>query len=214
MEVFQAIQARHTIREFTSEPLEPAMVQKLISAGFAAPSNDHMRQWHFITLDDRILREKILSQVHHPLDREGSRAVINRWGLTDPIQREMYLIGIPLQYSMLLNAGSLILPFFAQSSPLLNSKTLSDLNSFASIWCCIENVLIAAAAEGILGVTRIPFKEESTFVKKALQIPEQYEFPCWLALGYPSPQAKKAKQVSIDVADRIHPNEWPEKIKG
>lgn len=62
MEVFQAIQARHTIREFTPEPLEPAMVQKLISAGFAAPSNDHMRQWHFITLDDRILREKILSR--------------------------------------------------------------------------------------------------------------------------------------------------------
>jgi nitroreductase len=137
--------------------------------------------------------------------------VIDRWGLTDPLQREMYLNGIPLQYSMLLNAGSLILPFFAQSSPLLKPKTLSDLNSFASIWCCIENVLIAAAAEGIFGVTRIPFKEESTFVKEALQIPEQYEFSCWLALGYPAPHAKRAQQVSIDIADRIHPNGWTEK---
>jgi Nitroreductase len=209
MEFTQVLQSRQTIREFTSESIAPDVVTRLIASGFAAPSNNHLRQWHFINLEDRALRQQILTQVIHPLDRKGSQAVINRWGMTDSTQREMYLDAIPLQYSMLLNAGALLLPFFAQPAPLLKPKSLSDLNAFASIWCCVENILLAAANEGIFGVTRIPFKEESQFVKETLHVPEGYEFPCWIALGYPAADAKRAKQLSIDLTDRIHANLWP-----
>jgi nitroreductase len=210
MDTYEAIAARHSIREFSDQSLPKQMIEKLIQAGFSAPSNNHLRQWHFVILDDLTQRQTILEAVIHPLDRKGSQAVINRWGMTDPIQREMYLEAIPLQFSMLMNAGTLILPFFSQPSPLLHPKSLSDLNAFASIWCCIENILISAASEGIFGVTRIPFEAESKFVKTVLHIPVEYEFPCWLALGYPAPQAKKAKQISIDTANRIHYNNWPE----
>jgi nitroreductase len=208
METDLAIQARHTIREFSTQTIEASLIEKIISAGLAAPSNNHLRQWHFVLLNDRTRRQELLDPIIHRLDRKGSLAVINRWGLTDPVQREMYLDAIPLQYSMLLNAGTLILPFFAQSGPLLKPKSLSDLNAFASIWCCIENMLIAAANEGIFGVTRIPFAEESKFVKDTLGIPPQYEFPCWLALGYPTENAKRAVQVPIDLKDRIHLDSW------
>ena len=66
---------------------------------------------------------------------------------------------------MLLTAGCLIIPCFRQFEPLLKPKSLSALNPFASIWCCIENMLIAAAAEWIYGVTRIPFDEEIKHLK-------------------------------------------------
>jgi nitroreductase len=62
---------------------------------------------------------------------------------------------------------------------------LSALNSFASIWCCIENILIAAVSEGIYGVTRIPFDDEIEYIREILNIPEDYDFPCYLGLGYP-----------------------------
>jgi nitroreductase len=208
MNVYEALESRHTIREFTDQPLPKEMIEKLIQAGFAAPSNNHLRQWHFIVLDDLALRQEILEEIIHPLDRKGSQAVINRWGLTDPVQREMYLEAIPAQFSMLMNAGILILPFFSQPSPLLHPKSLSELNAFASAWYCIENILISAASEGIFGVTRIPFEAERKFVKTTLHIPADYEFPCWLALGFPAPQVKRAKQISIDAASRIHYNSW------
>jgi nitroreductase len=210
MQTYDAIQARHTIREFSNQPIESSLIEKIIRAGFAAPSNNHMRQWHFILLNDRTRRQELLDPIIHRLDREWSLAVINRWGLTDPVQREMYLEAIPLQYSMLLNAGALILPFYAQPSPILKPKNLSDLNVFASIWCCIDNMVIAAADEGIFGVTRIPFAEESKSVKETLHVPSEYEFPCWLALGYPAENAKRAGQVPIDLKDRIHLNSWVE----
>ena len=210
MDTYQAIQNRHTIREFSPQLLDSALITRLIAAGFAAPSNNHLRQWHFIVLDDLDLRKQILDQTIHPLDRKGSLAVINRWGLTDQLQRETYLEAIPLQYSMLMKAGALILPFFAQPSPLLKPKTLSDLNALASIWCCIENILVAAAGEGVFGVTRIPFKDESRIVKESLHVPEGFEFPCWLALGYPAAAARRAPQLKIDLASRIHSNGWSE----
>lgn len=208
MDIYEIFNSRRTIREFIPQPLTAEMVEKLISAGFTAPSNNHLRQWHFVVLDDLDRRKEILQQVIHPLDRKGSQAVINRWGMTDALQREMYLEAIPLQYSMLMNAGALILPFFAQPSPLLKPKSLSDLNAFASIWCCIENILLAAASEGIFGVTRIPFEKESEYVKSALHVPAEYEFPCWLALGFPDAQARRARQLIIDISNRIHHNDW------
>jgi nitroreductase len=85
---------------------------------------------------------------------------------------------------------------------------LSALNPFASIWCCIENILLAAVAEGIYGVNRIPFDEEITHIKALLNIPEDYEMPCYIALGYPAESVKLIKQHSIRVEERIHFNTW------
>ena len=213
MDLYTAFSQRKTIRDFEQvdghpRPLDAALIRKIITAGFFAPTNDHMRDWHFVLLNDLDQRKSLISQVVHPISRKQSENIINQWGLTNPEQREMYLEGIPRQYSMLVYCGCLILPFYRQERPLLKPKDLSALNYFVSIWLCIENMLNAAAAEGIFGVTRIPFDAESKLVKSSLGIPGNYEFPCWLALGYPAENARRAGQVSIDLDTRIHQNQW------
>lgn len=208
MDVYSAIYARQTIRDFQSRPLEDDLVHKIISAGFAAPSNNHMREWHFVLLNDREKRHQLLEQVIRPTSQKSAVAIVNRWGLTDPCQRNVYIDAIPKQFSMLVEAGCLILPFYLQPCPLLKPRSQSDLNAFASIWLCVENMLIAAAAEGIFGVTRIPFAEERKVVLETLHVPTGYEFPCWLALGYPTAEAKRVPQVQIDPLSRIHIDAW------
>jgi nitroreductase len=213
MDIYQAFQQRKTIRDFEQvdghpRDVDPALVRKLIGAGFAAPTNDHMRDWHFVLLNDLEKRGQLVKQVLKPLSRKRSEFIVDKWGLTDADQREMYLEAIPRQFSMLKDCGCLILPFYRQDKPLLKPKDLSALNYFASIWLCIDNVLNAAASEGIYGVVRIPTAEESQTVKTALNIPTNYEFPCWLALGYPAEDAIRARQVNIDIETRVHQNEW------
>jgi len=213
MDIYQAFQNRQTIRDFEQSdgnprPIDPAHVSKLIKAGFTAPTNDHMRDWHFVLLNDLNQRHQLVSEVIKPVSRKRSENIINRWGLTDPDQREMYIDAIPRQFSMLNNCGCLLLPFYRQDLPLLKPKNLSALNSFVSIWLCIENIFNAASAEGIYGVVRIPAAEESKIVKTRLNIPANYEFPCWIALGYPAPGALRARQVSIEIETRIHQNQW------
>lgn len=85
---------------------------------------------------------------------------------------------------------------------------MSSLNDFASIWCCIENMLLAAASEGLLGVTRIPMAEESEHIKTAVGHPENYVMPCYIALGYPAKNASVPAQKSICTKDKIHINIW------
>ena len=110
---------------------------------------------------------------------------------------------------MLLKAGCLILPCFRQPYPLLKPEILASLNFFASIWCCIENILLAAVAEGIYGVTRVPCStEEVNYIKEVVNCPKDYEIACYIALGYPDENAKQIPQHSIRVEGRIHFNKW------
>ena len=208
MDIYEAIANRKTIRDFSDREIPMELAKKLISAGIQAPSNDHFRHWHFLFLQDRIKRQELLTRVIHPISQKGAVGIVNRWQMTEEIQREMYLDAIPKQFNMLNNAALLILPCFQQTKPLLKPKDLSALNPFASIWCCIENVLLAAAAEGIFGVTRIPGETERKTLQQELNIPQEYEIPCYLALGYPAENAIRARQIEFILEDRIHPNSW------
>lgn len=207
MDVYEAIEARRTIRGFQTKEIPQDIVKKIISAGFKAPTNDHLRSWEFVLVNDKAQREKIL-RVESYENTNDINNQLDNWGMKDETQRDMYLDALPKQFAMLYDAGCLILPFFRNPKPLLHPRALSELNEFASIWCCIENILIASASEGIFGVTRIPMTEESEHIKKVIGHPDNYVMPCYIALGYPAKEAVRTKQKQISIEDRIHNNIW------
>ncbi len=208
MDTYEAISRRKTIRDFAPEEISIDVVKRLLDAGLKAPSHDHLRDWQFVILQDSSKRRELIEQTITPSSRKEAADMVDSWGMSDEIQREMYVDAIPKQGAMLLNAGCLILPCFCQTTPLLQPENLSDLNAFAAIWCCIENILIAAAAEGIFGVTRIPSEKERETIKRMLNVPQDYEIPCYVALGYPQESAARAKQVNVSVDERMHVNTW------
>jgi nitroreductase len=208
VELYKAIANRRTIRDFSERPISRATLKKIIGAGLKAPSNNHLRQWEFVVVDGLESRSKVIAAINPNLTLEASERMINRWGLKDKYQREMYLDAIPKQHGMLLTAAGLIIPCFLQEGPFLKPKTLSGLNGFASIWCCIENMLLAASAEGVYGVTRIPFDKEIVHLREVLEIPGKYSIPCYLSLGYPKKTTTKIRQLKIAVNDRLHYNRW------
>ena len=208
MDVYEAISRRQTIRDFEDKEIPLDIIRKLLDAGLKAPTNDHLRRWEFIIVQDQAKREALVRSIHAPKTTKGSTKIVDDWGLTEPSQREVYIVSIPKQHSMILRAGCLIIPCFYTTGPLLKPETLSSLNHFASIWCCIENILIAAAAEGIFGVTRIPFEVERKTLRRVLNIPDGYEVPCYLVLGYPAQTARRITQFEVRVEEKIHVNAW------
>ncbi|MTJ93547.1 MAG: nitroreductase [Desulfovibrio sp.] len=207
MNIYQAIAARRTIRDFEDKPVEMDLVEQIINAGLKAPTNNHLRQWEFVIVNDREERGRLL-RVRNMTDKDECEAMLDGFGMTDEVQRDMYRAAMPRQFSMLYNAGCLVLPFFRVRGPLMQPSCLSSLNDFASIWCCIENMLLAAAAEGILGVTRIPMTDESEHIRQVVGHPENYVMPCYVALGYPAKDAVIPVQKVIHTRDRIHMNAW------
>jgi nitroreductase len=208
MDVYKAIHSRRSVRDFRAKQIDDTIIQRIIDAGLRAPSHNHMREWEFIVIKDPSIRADVIDKVQKEYTREGVETWLDSWHATDPIQRASYLVAVPKQYTMLLTSGCLILPFFRQPWPLLEPDHLSALNPFASIWCCISNMLIAAAAEGIYGVTRIPFDAEIGHIKKVVGCPADYEIPCYLALGYPAQTIQKIRQHDINVEEKIHWNHW------
>lgn len=183
------------------------IIERIIDAGLKAPTNNHLRQWEFVIVNGKEERGNLL-RVENMTSRDECEQMLNGFGMTDEVQRNMYREAMPRQFSMLYNAGCLILPFFKIREPLLQPSSLSSLNDFASIWCCIENMLLAAASEGLLGVTRIPMAEESEHIKTAVGHPENYVMPCYIALGYPAKNASIPAQKSICAKDKIHISIW------
>jgi len=208
MDFYGVVMARRTVRDFEDRPIPREVLERIVGAGLKAPSNNHMREWEFIVLSDPEARLNAIRMVRDSLGAAESTAIIDAWGLTDEGQRQMYLDAIPKQHRMLLTAGCLILPLFKQEGPLLKPDSLSALNGFASIWCCVENMLLAATAEGLSGVTRIPFDSEIAHLKQALGVPEGYEIACYLALGYPLKDRPQLRQTPADARQKIHYNRW------
>ena len=207
MELYEVIEKRRTISDFEDQPIEMNIIKRIISAGLKAPTNNHLREWEFVIFNDKKERLRILN-LEDMSNYDDCEKMLDGFGMTDSDQRGMYHIAMPKQFSMLYNSGCLILPFFKLREPLLKPTSLSSLNEFASIWCCVENILLAAASEGILGVTRIPMSEELEHIKNTLNHPDNYTMPCYIALGYPSSNAKLPIQKTINVDDRLHINQW------
>lgn len=90
----------------------------------------------------------------------------------------------------------------------MKPANLSHLNGFASIWCCIENIFLAATAEGYACNLRIPLGDEDKHARKVLGFPEDYFMPCFIGLGMPRKDVKIVDQTEINIKERIHNNKW------
>lgn len=125
----------------------------------------------------------------------------------DKDKMAMFADALPKQQKMLMESGLLIIPFFRQlTCPLLKPAEQSSLNYFASAWCALENMLLAATAEGLGAVFHIPVNDEADKIKAIIYAPEDYEMTCLLTIGYPVENAFLPKQKEINIESRIHKN--------
>lgn len=207
MDVYEAMKARHTMRDFDRRPVAREILLRLLEAGASAPSNDHTKSWDFVLVDDPRQRLELLAGIKKDIGREEVEAFLGGWAMEES-QRAMYFDGVPKQYRMLLTAPVLLAPAYVCPGELLAPESLSALNPFASMWCCIENILVAAASEGIMGVTRIPFEEERPLIRRVLGIPKGVEVPCYLALGYPAQGARFHEVPARDIRERLRIDRW------
>jgi len=204
MEFYEVVSKRRSVREFQPRPVEEEKLRRVLEAGLKAPSHNHLREWEFILLKDVERRKEVLEL--EPSSRDFTDEMVNEWtkSVTDKLEKEMHLKALPVQKRMLMSAPELLVVCFRMRKALKDCKTLFDLNNFASVWACIENILLAMAAEGLYGVTKIPY--ETASLKKALGIPEDYEVAAIIPIGYP--QDYFAKQKMVSQQEKTHYDKW------
>ena len=59
MDVFEAVQKRHSIRAYDSTPIPDEKLKKILEAARLAPSAGNVQPWHFIVVTDVEKRKKL-----------------------------------------------------------------------------------------------------------------------------------------------------------
>lgn len=209
MDFYQVLEKRRTIRDFSDREVTDEVLEKVLSAAFRAPTNDHLRQFEFIVVRGKENIARLISPVAENTKNIQQRGLEAAANAMDKDEHAMFVDALPKQQRMLMQSNCLVLPFFRQKDcPLCRPANQSSLNYFASAWAALENILLAATAEGLSCAFRIPIGNESEYVKHLVSVPEEYEFTCFLAIGYAAENAHICKQKEIQVKDRIHQNVW------
>jgi 5,6-dimethylbenzimidazole synthase len=73
------------------------------------------------------------------------------------------------------------------------------IDAMASVYACIENILLAATSEGIGSVT---MTSHGTKIKTLLNIPEGYDVAAIMPIGYPDEDPEKPARIPLE--DKIH----------
>jgi nitroreductase len=170
MEIYEAIRNRRSVRRFDGTPVERAVLERIIGAAGAAPSSRNTQPWHFhVTTGatrDAVCGVTALSTVH-------LQEYLDMLPPTDYEAAERF-------FASLGNAPVVIVV----SVPVPEDEP-ARINDTLGTGCAIENLMLAAFAEG-LGCCNITF---SFWVRDKLSdllgIPDDREIISLVLMGHP-----------------------------
>jgi nitroreductase len=121
----QAIHKRRSVRHFKSQPIESAVINRLLNAAVQAPTSLHTEPWAFAIIRDRDLLEQISSKAKESADRE------TRACLPDLLRQP--------DFNIFYNAGTLVVIYGRPQGSFVA----------ADCWLAAENLMLAACAMGL-----------------------------------------------------------------
>ena len=68
----------------------------------------------------------------------------------------------------------------------------------------IENIFLAATAEGLACSMRIPLNEEHGIGKAKLKVPPTYKIPVFIGIGCAAPNETVLEQNAADLDQQLH----------
>lgn len=204
MELTEAINHRRTVRDFSEAEVSFEIIEKALQAGLKAPSYNHLRQWDFILVKEKNIR-LALTQTEEMIEKVTDDLKQSFEGYED-LAKDMYLDAIPKQKRMILTAPELLVIIYKPKTQISESKRVYDLNCLASVWCCIENILLSLTENEVFGVTFIP--KNTPALKNILNIPQELEVAAIIPFGYKEANAKIIPQKEIVLESRLHINNW------
>jgi len=161
MDLYEAIEKRRTIRIY-KEPATEEQLRKILLSGSKAPSGKNSQPWEFILVEDQSIIEQLADlkykvTVNMPTKTEEDRENLKKRAVA---QKDSF------------NNASIV-------------AVCSKVGGANSVWLAIENISLAAVAEGLgSGIVLYP-KEGMDKIGELLGLPSGYEPAAVLKIGVP-----------------------------
>jgi nitroreductase len=188
MDVYEAIEKRRTIRTFKQRVSEQQL-RKLLLAGVKAPSGSNIQPWEFIIIDD----PKIIEQIAEQKYLQSLKMTLDNMFLNNPRTIEqVYQQTLKMPVSQQRGTrqkeayqNCAVIAVCNQKGHGIGRKPWMNVENIASTWMCIENMMLAATADGLGIQISILREEHKIVVEKMLGIAEDYELATILLIGVP-----------------------------
>ncbi len=174
--VYKVIEQRRDMRHFIPAPVDTAILAKLLAAAHHAPSVGLMQPWRFIRITDLALRQKIYDQVQQ--ERLNTAQAL---GENESAAREAEFMRLKVEGIMQCAEVLVAALCDHREGHIFGRRTLPEMD-LASVSCAIQNMWLAARAEG-LGMGWVSMFEP-TKLSALLQIPQGAKPIAILCLGH------------------------------
>jgi len=169
--IYRAIYERRDMRHFLSDPIDPEIFTRLLDAAHHAPSVGFMQPWRFVRISSPDLRKAIHTLVEQ--ERILTAKALN--------EREDEFM--KLKVEGILECGVVLVAALCgqREQYIFGRRTLPEMD-LASLACAIQNMWLAARAEG-LGLGWVSMFEPEA-VKNLLNMPKDSQPIAILCLGH------------------------------
>ena len=204
--VYAAIEQRRDIREFVPGPLPEGLLDRLYAAAHAAPSVGYMQPWRLLHITDPTLKAGLVDIVE--TERQATAAAL-------PSRTAEFL---KLKVEGLRSCREIVVVALMDGCEkhIFGKRTLPEM-ALASAACAIQNMWLAARAEGI-GLGWVSFFEP-TDLATLLKMPEGAKPIAILCIGpvadFPDKPLLETLGwgARLKLEDFVFENTWPADAK-
>jgi coenzyme F420-0:L-glutamate ligase/coenzyme F420-1:gamma-L-glutamate ligase len=177
--ILDLLSSRRSIRRYKPDPVPEAAIRRILEAAHAAPSAHNTRPWRFVVLQDALTRRAFAERMAEAYARDARADGQAEDAIRARNERTVNRIcGAPLAVLALMDEGCL--PETTDSR--MEGERLLLVQSVAA---AVQNLLLAAHAEGLGGCWICAPAFCPQVVHDALQLPDRWVAQALILAGIP-----------------------------
>jgi nitroreductase len=198
MDIFEAIQARHSVRDFASRPIPKDTIMEIMAAATRSPSGGNSQPWEiFIACGATLERirnayqERAQGGAGGPGGSGGPppQPTFIRERMETIRNERMRLLGLdpadPASGKVFMEWGSQLF-----GAPVLAVICMHEaLSSYLDIGILVQTICLAAQGLGVDSLIATAFTSHTDVLRRELEIPEDLNIVIGIGLGHANPES-------------------------
>ena len=180
-DIYEIMNTQRAVRQWTDQPVPRETIRRIIEAATKAPSGSNLQPWAFVVITDDDKRQLLADAIRTSFQQRFGGQRPDPEQIEDPVQRRM-MRGAFRLFDNFAAAPVLIIPCLLK----VQSPAPEGLLAGSSIYPSIQNLMLAARAEGLGTVLTTPQDGIRDLLASEIGIPSEATPVASIPLGWPA----------------------------